>query len=382
MRSELLANILNARFHDLLLGHDFAKRQLGFIHTLDLEYGEPMPSRTLLEVEVHAEKKRNQQHSKQSKYHAEVSADLHQQIEADIFEKLNDLDYIYYEVSKIQDAVPTIMDILAVKSASVGRLDPLVKDLTWLGSDLLKLINLPQYRQDKDPKKSVKVDNPSLALRYLGIENLKFVIPTFALQHWTPHSTQPFRLLKRKLWENGMASAICARELAQMHDLNPYQAFTLGMFHDVGKIALARLYLHTFEQIWQDNVTQARDDHDKDRHTALISLSPDPLFLRNLMLEQSYELSKRLLEKMAFRYLPLSGFMAELHNISEPRDMSPMGRVVAKAICFAQYKKLKEHGLVEPDEVKKWFTHMQFSRLELKNLSSISLTNLQLKIER
>ena len=52
-----------------------------------------------------------------------------------------------------------------MNSASAGSIDPLVKDLLWLGDDIVKLINLPQYCNDKDPKKAVKVDDPSLALR-------------------------------------------------------------------------------------------------------------------------------------------------------------------------------------------------------------------------
>ena len=34
------AEVLNGRFHDLLLGHNFAQQQLGYIHSLDFDYGE------------------------------------------------------------------------------------------------------------------------------------------------------------------------------------------------------------------------------------------------------------------------------------------------------------------------------------------------------
>ena len=41
----------------------------------------------------------------------------------------------------------------------------------------------------------------------------------------------PFRL-----WESGMTTAIAATTLADLNDVDPYQAFVLGMVHDVGKL--------------------------------------------------------------------------------------------------------------------------------------------------
>ena len=375
------AEVLYERFHDLLLGHNFAQQQLGYIHSLDLDYGEKMPSRTLLEVEEKAQKNRSKEDSKKLKYVAHVNTLLHQDVEAKIQTYLTDIDYIYTDIIHIQDNIPAILDILSVNSASVGRIDPLVKDLLWLGDDIVKLINLPQYRNDKDPKKAVKVDDPSLAIRYLGLDNLKLIIPTFSLKHWAPFSTMPFRLLKRKLWESGMTTAIAAKTLAELNDVDPYQAFVLGMFHDVGKIALVRLYLRTFDTLWEQQTKDSRDNKEKDLHDALLALKPDPLCLRNLMVEHSAELSYKLISKMGFKYLPIQSAMAQLANNTEFSEMDDLAKVVAKAQCYSQYKKLKEHNLVEADEVKAWFSSYQFKMIELKTLASTSLHNLQLRIE-
>ena len=113
--------------------------------------------------------------------------------------QLEDIDSVVHETIGIQDSVPAILDILATRSASVGRLEPLIKDLTWLGRELVAFVNLPYYRQQRSKHTSVKVDNPLLALRYIGLDNLKFVVPTFAVRHWMPHSTEPFSLFKAPL---------------------------------------------------------------------------------------------------------------------------------------------------------------------------------------
>jgi hypothetical protein len=187
---------LNERAHDLFISHNFAQQQLGYIHTLEINYGEKIPQRTMLEVEIAAAAKRKESSTSHHKYIAKASNHLHQIIETSIQKQMDDIDNIYHEIVGIQDAVPTILDILGVKSASVGRLEPLVNELSWLGRDLVSLVNLPQYRKQSTKGTTVKVDTPALALRYLGLENLQMVIPTFAMRHWMPHDTSPFPLLK------------------------------------------------------------------------------------------------------------------------------------------------------------------------------------------
>ena len=76
------------------------------------------------------------------------------------------MDAVIQTTIGIEDSVATILDILAVKSASVGRLEPLVNDLSWLGRELVTLVNLPYYRNQRSKKNTaVKVDSPALALR-------------------------------------------------------------------------------------------------------------------------------------------------------------------------------------------------------------------------
>ena len=158
------AKILDQRAHDLLLGHSFAHQQIGFIHTLDIEYGEPIKQRTLLQVEVAAQQQRKQSSTAHHKYRAQASEQLHNVIETAIFKQLEDIDAVIQNTIGIEDSVATMLDILAVKSASVGRLEPLVNDLSWLGRDLITLVNLPYYRKQRSKKStSVKVDSPALA---------------------------------------------------------------------------------------------------------------------------------------------------------------------------------------------------------------------------
>ena len=106
---------LEQRFNDLLLGHSFAQQQIGFIKTFDIQYGKPLKQRTLLEVEQAAHSQRQKQSSEKLQFTAKVSTKLHAIIENAINEQLHNADNLYSEVLGIQDAVPTILDILGAK---------------------------------------------------------------------------------------------------------------------------------------------------------------------------------------------------------------------------------------------------------------------------
>lgn len=377
------AKILDQRAHDLLLGHSFAHQQIGFIHTLDIEYGEPIKQRTLLQVEVAAQQQRKQSSTAHHKYRAQASEQLHNVIETAIFKQLEDIDTVIQNTIGIEDSVATMLDILAVKSASVGRLEPLVNDLSWLGRDLITLVNLPYYRKQRSKKSTaVKVDSPALALRYIGLDNLQLVIPTFAVRHWMPHSTEPFSLLKRRLRDSAMANAIAAQKIAELNEVNDVHAFTLGMLLDVGRITLVRLYLKIFEQVWQRKVQIARQNGHKDLHTALLELKPDPLFLTTLLCNKSTQVSARVIERMAFKYLPFKAVMEQLVNgIAQGDEPLPLTKVMLKARCYSQYLSLKEHQLIESDEQAAWFSYYQFTKTELETLEKSNFTNLAIQID-
>ncbi|HEA15286.1 MAG: HDOD domain-containing protein [Pseudoalteromonas prydzensis] len=382
IRQQRTAKALEQRAHDLLLGHSFAQRQIGYIHTLDINYGEAIKQRTLLEVEVAAQKIRKLSSTSHHKYRAQASQQLHQVIDTAMNKQLADIDTVLHETIGIEDNVPAILDILAVKSASVGRLEPLVKDLTWLGRELVTFVNLPYYRAQRNKHTSVKVDNPALALRYIGLDNLQFVVPTFAVRHWMPHSTEPFPLLKRRLRDNSMACAIAAQELAKLNGINEVHAFTLGMLLDVGKIALIRLYLRTFERVWQRKVTLAREEQHKDLHTALLELKPDPLFLSTLLNQHALKVTATVIEKMAFRYLPFNAVLSQLVNgVAKGDSALPLTMLIRKARCYSQAVSLNAHQLLESDEKSLWFDYVGLAKQELEQLEKTNLQHFHIKID-
>ena len=96
-----------------------AQQRIGFIHTLDIDYGEPMKQRTLLQVEVAAQNKRQQSSTAHHKYRAQASEHYTKQLKQ-LYKQLEDIDGVIHSTTGIEDGIANILDILAVKSLSVG----------------------------------------------------------------------------------------------------------------------------------------------------------------------------------------------------------------------------------------------------------------------
>ena len=200
------------------------------------------------------------------------------------------------------------------------------------------------------------------------------------MRHWLPHSTEPFSLLKRKLRESAMSRAIAAYELAQLRGLNPYSAYIAALFLDLGRVALTRLYLRLFQQIWQRKVTLARDEGNKRLHDALIAIEPDPLYLRNLFVERSLEITRSLVEKMGFRYIGLNALLDDFALV-EASKQSGLAQVLVHASCYSQYLMLHEHQLIEDDERTLWFNYVGLQSDHVQHLEKTNLHNLALQID-
>lgn len=376
------SDILHARFHDLLISYDFARSHNGFEFAEVDTFGamSNQVERELLAVEQQAKSERDAVVATKNINQQEKSAELNQTVSNLVLEQLTDVTYVYNEILQIQDAVPALLDILSVRAASIVKLDPLVSTLPWLSADLIKFVNLPVYRKGEGGQKPIRVERSKTALSYIGLDNLKMVVPSFALRKWIPHSTEPFRLMKRKLWESGIGAGIACRKLAQLNDEDPDLAFTMGVFHDLGKSAVVRLYLRTFEQEWRRQLKAARDERLKVEHDALVNLEPDAETLRNLLLNHIGNLTADLIKEFNLKRLNVSTPIAEYANAKNITDLSPMAKILSKGVCYSRYKLLQRHGLIAKHEAKIFFKENHLSHQDIAELNKLNLTRLNLRL--
>ena len=84
------------------------------------------------------------------------------------------------------------------------------------------------------------------ALAILGFRTVRSLattaalIGTFAGSTHTNFNVTPF-------WRHAIATAVCARELAVHLNLNPEQAYTTGLLHDIGRLVLVTQFKSNYE---------------------------------------------------------------------------------------------------------------------------------------
>ncbi len=223
------------RAFSLSISKEFAEKTNGMLGSVGHQDSEQENRRReLLAVEVKAQQDKIIAEHGEEHFRQQIMTSFFNSVRSQINSECDNKEHIYHQVLGIEDATPTILEILSKRAASVNQVKPLANSLSWLASDLINLVNKPQYRKRAD----IQVTDAKLALSYIGLDNLKLVMPTFILKHWLPKSTKPYGLMKRKLWNESLSVALAASALAEQQGLDCFTAFTTGMLSNIGQIAV------------------------------------------------------------------------------------------------------------------------------------------------
>jgi HD-like signal output (HDOD) protein len=283
--------------------------------------------------------------------------------------------HLYHNLLCIEDAAPAILELLALRATSINRIQPLATSLPWLATDLISLVNKPQYRK----RANVQVNDAKLALSYIGLDNLKLVMPTFILKHWLPHSTAPYGLMKRKLWNDSLSVALAASALAKDKKLDCYTAFTTGMLSNIGQLAVTRCFLNTYNEMYKEALRQAVTDKDKRLHNVLVKVDNSPELLLEQLTLRCSKLSADLIELMSFNRLPITEAMFDLAYSDNIGAMSPIAQVIAKAKVYVNYRSLSKAKLIDDNEVALLFETVKLSEQETALLNKSDIDHIKLK---
>ena len=333
--------------------------------------------RELLAVEEEAQKEKIIAQHGEAHFRHQVSSQLEAKIMTQVNIELDNKERLLRKTLQVEQAAPDILDLLAVKAASIKRITPLAKNLTWLATDLIKLVNKPQYRKRAD----VPVHDASLAVSYIGLENLKLVMPTFIVKHWLPISTSPYPLMKRKLWSDSLSIALASRILAKAHNLDEYSAFALGMLSNVGMLAITRSFLAQFNEIHGAELRQAYENKDKRLHDILLAIKPPAHLLLTQLAERGYQIGAQLVEQMHFERLAIVEPMFDLAYVNDFKKMHPLSHIVIKARAFVDVRNLTNEDLISADDAQHFLSNSHLSADDITLLKKSDIDHLTLKFK-
>lgn len=384
--SELAPDIVEEiqhRFYNLLIGLEMAQDAAGVEgNKVKFEQTEQSNSRRqLLRVEKIAIRDKDLNQRSEANYTNSIRDRVHDELIVRLEEQLKGDDYLFEKLLSIHEKFPEVIDIMSVRAASTSRIESVISPVQWLQADILKMVNMPKYRKTDKRGKVVNIDNLRVALNFLGVDNLKMVVPSLALRRWIPQITDPYPEIKKRLWEHAIGSAMACKRIAEVVELPGSHAFTLGMFHEVGKIVVTKLYFRLFDQVLQDALKEAHKEKLRDEHTALTKITPSGDFLQKIMRKYSLSISQRMIHQMDFKRVFIASAMEEFATAVPIQKMSPMGQVLAQGDAYNKYRMLKSYRLIQMEEAKQYLRQFKMPPGALSILKSTDLRKLSLSFE-
>ncbi|WP_448213221.1 HDOD domain-containing protein [Colwellia sp. MEBiC06753] len=363
------------RYISLLIGKDFAKKQTGKVTvTAQQDSEQANRRRQLLEVEEQTNQSKLIKAHGEQHFRNQVQNKFFTQVGIEINEEFENKQKFYQQFLSIEDAAPAILELLSLRAASINRVTPLVSSLSWLANEVVNLVNKPQYRKRAD----VKVTDSNLAISYIGLENLKLVMPTFILKHWLPISTSPYPLMKRKLWNDSLSIALASRVLAEQENIDWYTAFTAGMLSNVGILAVSRCFLAKYNELYNQEIKDAYDNRDKRLHDALVSLENSPELILEQLSSRSYQVGADLIEQMNFDRLPITEPLFDLAFSRTTQQMSKIAQVVTKAKAYVAFRSLAKEELIDNDEAKRFLAAAKITPADIAILKKSDIDHIKL----
>jgi HD-like signal output (HDOD) protein len=362
----------------LLISKDFAEQQSGKVAITNLQNSEQTNRRReLLAVEEEANKNKIIKAHGESHFTDQVMSKFFAYVTSEVNKAFDNKENLYNNVLKIEDGAPNILEILSVRAASINRITPLAKSLPWLATELVNLVNKPQYRKRAD----VQVSDASLALSYIGLDNLKLVMPTFMLKHWLPNSTAPYALMKRKLWNESLAIAMSSSVLAKKAGMDEFTAFAAGMFSNLGLLAVSRCFLSTYSELHQQELKEAYDNKDKKLHDTLVRFDASPELLLEQIISRSSQVSADLVELMRFDRLRITEAIFDLAYTEDFQKMSPLAQIITKAKAYVAFRSLAKEELISSDEAKLLLKTVSITPQEITLLKKSDIDHIKLNFK-
>ena len=351
----------------------------GFIAYEDSEQG--FARRELLHVEKLAIKNKQAEEMSQQAYVDSVRNDFHKLLLSHFEAALDDVASLYHKTLGLDEALPELLDLLAVKACSIGKLEPLAARVPWLFDELLKVVNAPQHRRKDSRGKVIIVETLRTALSFINIENLQMLIPALLFRRTIPQITDPYPQIKSRVWQYSLAVSLSARELTEQTTGRRNEAFVFGMLHGLGRNAIARTYFRMFDRLQREQLELAQAKKERDRHDALTQIKPSGNFLIALWNDYSDKTTANLISYMQFKRLFVHPAAVNLHKRAVGKRDMPLSQLMERAMIYAQFRLLQSHKVIEKPEINTLLRMTQIPVKEISRLNKFDLRTLPLNMQ-
>lgn len=374
---------VDERFENLIISPERAmklsgKRNPGEISFAQSEQGDAR--RQLLHVEKVAIENKRLQALSEASYIDSVNHYLHEVLIGELSEHLAFPNELFTQTLNLTDDVGGLLDALAVRATSISKIEPFAAGLPWLYDELMQIVNSAQFRRRDSKGRVIVVETLRTALSFLGIENLRLLLPSLVIKRAMPQITDPYPCIKLKLSQFAHGTAVTAMHLAPHYKLRANDAFTFGMLSQLGRCAVIRLYFKLFDKVHLHLLRECQKDKERQRHDALLKVAPSANYLVAIQEEYAEKVAADMLENMMLKRMVLGSAMRHCAD-SNPAEVGSLPRVLEQARTYTKVRMLHQARLVTMADVKPMFKAQNYPAGLLESLKSVDIFTLPVSRE-
>ena len=164
------------------------------------------------------------------------------------------------ELPVLSKVVQEIQRVMSKQSSTVDDLAKVIEKDAVISVKVIAAANSPFYRGTE------KVRTVNVAIPRLGFKETQSVVTAIANKNLYQTKDTRFNALMEKLWLHSLATAYCARNIAEMALMADREKFFLmGLVHDIGKVLLLKALSETSTNVssleTEDVVKTIQDIH-------------------------------------------------------------------------------------------------------------------------
>ena len=271
--------------------------------------------------------------------------------------KLTELVDKLRDIPTLSVVVQRVMELVNNPKTSASQIAEVLKRDQVLTAKVLRLVNSSFYNL------STEVTDVSRALAFLGFNSISMlVLGTSVFSSFEIKAAPYFNVLE--FWRHSLASAIAAEMIAkQLRVAKPEDAFTCGLLHDIGKIALFKVAPDDLKMVVNKAKSEGKSFLDAETelelpgHTVLGERLADKWQLP-VVIRKTIRYHHRDIEKMESIYPQMKPVIM----------MATLGDIMAKRFAIGE-----SGDSIQPDYPSNY--------LKILNLTDIVLKELETKME-
>lgn len=371
------------RFYSYLVQYQLAKYDEDIIGKEVSNNHNSTPPLSTLRIDRVAKQKRAAVRKAEADYKQKISDELNEKVSLIMEDTINNNNLTEKKYFDFPPTLFALLDRLYLKSTSIAQLELYINDVYWLHRKLMDTIRLPYFSKQLGGSRA-KIENLRSVLGIMGENNLKYFIPKYIIEHNIPKDSS-FPLIGRKLFEHSLMTGTACFHLASLSDnkkINPNIAYTAGIFHEIGAVILFKLYLDTFEKVWQSELRQSREDINQKRYNTISKIEPCRKHLRKMFFKHSRRFTKSIVRDFTLERTPIKEILTRFCdknplNVDGEHDIiSEYVDILEKGNIYAEAQELFDVKLIEKKHKIQLVHSKNITKKELKTLFSKNLKSL------